>query len=318
MKKFMFAAMAALAITSCSQNEEMEGPKKAEIGFGTAAVTRGEVMVTDNFKTFTVFGYAHNDVPYGNEVTGTQLVDGVYINGPSWTENGGKTFYWPLTGKVTFFAYSPAVVQGNYVYTTGYPTVKYSIVNDIANQADFVVATLAEQTKESNLGKVSLSFKHALTQVVFKLKGEDSNVEYTITNLALKDIKNEGTFNYADNSWTVSTDPAKVTDYSMSLNKKMVGGDDNAVSLTAKEELLILMPQEVATTVEVTYSAKIKDTEIGISESTVKVANLNSTWEVGNKYVYTLVLKAGDKMDISGTVDTTWTPKDENIPTPSN
>lgn len=60
MKKILLAVTAALAITGCSQNEEFDSPsQKAEINFSTAAVTRATAMITDNFKQFKVYGYAH-------------------------------------------------------------------------------------------------------------------------------------------------------------------------------------------------------------------------------------------------------------------
>ena len=45
MKKILFAAVAALAITGCSQNEEIEkAAKTAEIGFNT--VVKAEALET--------------------------------------------------------------------------------------------------------------------------------------------------------------------------------------------------------------------------------------------------------------------------------
>lgn len=47
----------------------------------------------------------------------------------------------------------------------------------------------------TNVDGISLGFKHALTQIAFKLKGSDSNVNYTVTKLVLKGINNVGTYN---------------------------------------------------------------------------------------------------------------------------
>ena len=57
MKKILLAAVAALAIVGCSQNEEIEkAGEKAEINFGTVvkAGTKAAITETDNFATFTV------------------------------------------------------------------------------------------------------------------------------------------------------------------------------------------------------------------------------------------------------------------------
>ena len=48
MKKILFAAVAALAITGCSQNEEIEkAAKTAEIGFNTVVKTTTRVTPLD-------------------------------------------------------------------------------------------------------------------------------------------------------------------------------------------------------------------------------------------------------------------------------
>ena len=60
MKKILLAAVAALAIVGCSQNEEIEkAGEKAEINFTTIVgkTTRVTPMVTDNFATFKVNAY---------------------------------------------------------------------------------------------------------------------------------------------------------------------------------------------------------------------------------------------------------------------
>lgn len=71
MKKILFAAVAALAITGCSQNEEIEkAAKTAEIGFNSVVskTTRATSVNLDVLKTngFTV--YAYNT---GNDAIGT-------------------------------------------------------------------------------------------------------------------------------------------------------------------------------------------------------------------------------------------------------
>lgn len=64
MKKILLAAVAALAIVGCSQNEEIEkAGEKAEINFGTVvkAGTKAAITETDNFATFTVRAYKTED-----------------------------------------------------------------------------------------------------------------------------------------------------------------------------------------------------------------------------------------------------------------
>ena len=109
MKKILFAAVAALAITGCSQNEEIEkAAKTAEIGFNSVVskTTRATSVNLDVLKTngFTV--YAYNT---GNDVMGTGTLaknimdkEPIAWNGTdSWL--GSKTYYWPNSDKIQFF-----------------------------------------------------------------------------------------------------------------------------------------------------------------------------------------------------------------------
>lgn len=309
MKKIMFAAMAALAITSCSQNEEFDAQNgNAEISFNTA-VTRGTVLVTANFKQFKAYGYAHVADPSFTAATeGTEIMDGTFnLVTPNWTEADNKKFYWPLTEKVAFFGYS--LVEGaTYQYTSpGYPTVEYTVASDIVAQKDFVVAAVPDQSKAES---VALPFKHALTQVVFKLKGEDATVDYSVTKVVLKGIKYKGTYDYGAKTWTIASDAA---DYTIDLTATPVTfkGEADAIELSANDQLLILMPQVLnGATVEVTYSAK--KNEIPLFDSTHK-ANLVAAWAVGEKNTYTLALKAGDKINVTGALEDTWTSKESDL-----
>ena len=68
MKKILFAAVAALAITGCSQNEEIEkAAKTAEIGFNAIVknTTRAAVTNMGNLGNFKVHSY----------ITGKNLFD---------------------------------------------------------------------------------------------------------------------------------------------------------------------------------------------------------------------------------------------------
>lgn len=324
MKKILLAAMAALAITGCSQNEEFENAEQnAEIKIGTSVVTRAEPMVTANFKEFKAFGYSHTEAAYGASVKGTSILDGTFISEDqtNWTEKDSKKFYWPAEGYVTFFGYSPASLPNGSTYTYadagGYPTITYSVNNVITDQVDFLVAKLENETKTTNAGSVSLAFKHALTQVVFKLKGDDPNVIYNVTNIKFNALKTTGTYNYADNLWTPADTPT--ADYSIDLtaNNEFTGGDVNTITLEAKDQVMILMPQTVTdAVVEVTFSATKNNVEI--FKSGVKTAKLSGAWAAGEKYVYTLLLKAGDEIKVSGALEEAWTSRKDSANVETN
>ena len=98
MKKILLAAVAALAIVGCSQNEEIEkAGEKAEINFGTVvkAGTKAAITETDNFATFTVRAYKTEDkmvaAPALSSVFMNDLLVERTLPNTEWTHTG--TFY---------------------------------------------------------------------------------------------------------------------------------------------------------------------------------------------------------------------------------
>ena len=143
MKKILLAVTAALAITSCSQNEEFENVgQNAEISFGTIVrnSTRANILTTDNMQTFTVSGYQTDaEMAEGTKLT-TGFIDELKVEkkDAKWVYEG-DTFYWPYSGKVQFFGTSPA--QSLNINVAGYPTFDYTI-KDVSAQDDLVAANL--------------------------------------------------------------------------------------------------------------------------------------------------------------------------------
>lgn len=325
MKKVLLAIAAVATITSCSQNEEFENPaQKAEIGFNTAAVTRATAMITDNFKEFQVYGYAHSDT-FGNETEGTSLVNGYFKKDDSnkWNENESKKFYWPSSNNVTFFAYSPVPVAGdansNAVYSAptdgkGYPTIEYTVVDNIVNQEDFLIAQFTGDGNSNKAG-VSLGFKHALTQIAFKLKGSDTNVSYSVTKIVLEGIKNSGKYKWGGTSWEVLT-TSKAYTVTMTDEAIEFNGDAAATELTGNDKVLMLIPQAPSNAkIHVTYTAKGKaldgTTDIVYCNNETKSVEVPTTqWVAGNRIIFTIALSPGNTINISGSVDT-W--KDSEV-----
>lgn len=55
-------------------------------------------------------------------------------------------------------------------------------------------ATAKNQTKDTNAGKVSLVFKHILSQIAFKAKTQDVNTEVEIESIVIHNVISGGTF----------------------------------------------------------------------------------------------------------------------------
>ena len=205
MKKFFaLAAIAVLALASCSNNTlDPQSQKAREINFNTVAnkATRAPITGTTysyNCPAFGVFAYYlasgnwntasanSSAVSYMDNVT-VSFDDVIDIWKPS------STYYWPLQGKLTFIAYSPAVGQ------TGAPTSAtfsnagvltlsgFTVNSTVANQVDLLYSSInadkeaneapyVDAGNSKNSGEVTgvnIQFKHALSQVIFKAKAAD-------------------------------------------------------------------------------------------------------------------------------------------------
>ena len=307
MKKILLAAVAALAIVGCSQNEEIEkAGEKAEINFGTVvkAGTKAAITETDNFATFTVRAYKTEDkmvaAPALSSVFMNDLLVERTLPNTEWTHTG--TFYWPLSGYVQFFATSPKQALK---VTTGYPTFDYTIAT-ADKQVDLVAANVidAEKTKSA----VDLAFQHLLTQINFSIKGDTKDFTYTVTKLELKGAKDKSTFTFNGSeiigSWGTPEISAADVSYvydkaSLSVTPVTADPDKETAFEATGNALFMLMPQTLeGVTLEITYSAAPMSDLTAKTFDGVKTVNLTGTWGMGKSIRYTLKLTS-DAADIT-------------------
>lgn len=310
MKKILFAAVAALAIVGCTQNEEFDNlGNKAEIKVGTVVKATTKAAVTDNTALqgtgFTVYAYNTGEKTIDQVIAagdlGTPFMDGVlatYGNNV-WTLAGGP-HYWPLNSNVQFFAYATDAAATGYKIAVNeiFPSFTYTVDADAAKQKDFVVAKLTNQTKTS--GTVGLTFTHALTQVNFSAKGKNANLRYKITSIAIQGVANTGTYSFAgDGTWAATG--KEVYTYPTATNDVIQGADYKA--LDQKNGALMLMPQAMTADSKIKLSYTVytvatdgegNETETLIDEIKDALIELNGTaaWEAGKKVRYNLTLSS--------------------------
>lgn len=161
MKKSIFmVALAALAMTSCSQDEILE-VKKDAISFEVVSdnASRATVTTATTLESFKVYGYVTED---GEKKT--------YIDGLTTTKSGSKYtladgYYWP-SNAVDFYCISNADLS---LDDTNTLSAYYSVLND--HNDDLLYSVLKGQTKEGLTGGTApLNFRHALAMVQFQVK----------------------------------------------------------------------------------------------------------------------------------------------------
>ena len=254
MKKFfMFAAMASVALVSCVKNEPaMPVAQQDEISFESPlmAVPVRAVAEKTAFAQadkFTVWGY------FSATAYDDNLGD-IYMNDVDCVKNGDRTnwhaesgkYYWPANGYLNFVACAPN--DAAFAVQTNTPSVSatagvISIVNyevpATANE-DLLVSersynctkTLADANTTANPWNngATLTFKHVLSSIVFKVKSAEDYAGASpiatvlqVTGVKINGVNYKGNFNqiydtedlpqmdFTKDMWTEV--PADVTNY---------------------------------------------------------------------------------------------------------
>ena len=318
MKKVLLAIAAVATITSCSQSEDFENPgREAEISFNSVInkSTRAAIIENDKFESFTVSGYRTTDAM----TSGTQLtrgfMDDVAVSKAEggWSQVG--TFYWPATAYVSFFATSPK--QTLDITKAGFPKFNYT-VGETTTQVDLLAANLINQQKSDN--KVTLGFRHLLTQVNFSIKGE-KDFKYVISKLEVSGVSTSATYSFDGNTSTVgawenwgTADGAYTYDITEDPKEITVTDIASVTNLdVAETSLFMLVPQTLTESakVSITYYAIPKDKTDSLDKTfegtkTVELG-ISTKWEANKKVRYTLVLSSDAKsIEIGEPTVTAW------------
>ncbi len=161
-------------------------------GTRAAAVTTGAF-----YESFGVYGYAYKGADWESRSNVTTYFDKETAtnNNGLWTT--GQTRYWPgVSYRMYFFAYAPsdmaALSADNHT-----PVLEYTVPTDVTKQKDLVVAT--NDVPGNHNQSVAMPFRHILTAVKVKAA---KGMSGTVKKVALKNIKNSGTYTFGENLWT--------------------------------------------------------------------------------------------------------------------
>ena len=153
MKKFFFiAAMVSAALISCTKNEPAPSMEaQQEITFMTAPLTKAHSTFGES-NHFRTWAY-HDQADWSSLSTTAQLylggTDGLEIQkiGGVW-KNDTQSYYWPKTGKLTFYSYSlnssaTSLTDATVACTNaGITVTNYDIQKNL--DVDFLVADQAD------------------------------------------------------------------------------------------------------------------------------------------------------------------------------
>ena len=367
MKKFfIFAAMAGAALVGCTKNEPAADTDQQMITFAAPVVspnTKAATEVWNNYPTAKAYDFAvwakyyvdgsyeNNNYEKGTYTTwagGKTYMEEVVVSHNANTWAPAQNYYWPKNGSLTFIAYAPAS-KANYAEATatGITFTDYPVSTTPADQVDLLFSERTYNQQKSSMDEtagsnttgstpgvtedvykgVHISFKHALSSILFNIKTKE---DYEGTTITLKQIQvynavSQGSFNQnlADENgatttvpddkdatnpaaWTFAATPEK-SNYNVDINNTAgvvlstaayyPSTNSNTAPVAAaglRASDLILLPQDLeGVTLRIEYT--IKNSGAG-SEELSQIAELPldgktvSEWVMGKRYIYNITI----------------------------
>ena len=337
-KRLFFLPMVAIMMAACSSNETIEvNENKGDlISFRpiVKGVTRAADVNTDNLASFVV-----NAKKSGEETS--YFDNGVFNKSGSVFVSESK-YYWPASGSLDFYAYSPSGnAQVNY---SGYKTFTVTPSTTIADQVDFVFAATMNKSKEDyGASGVTLNFRHTGAKIACYVKNSSTTLKFDVYGWKVGYICPAATFTFSDantdgnndgsgttltpEQWGNRTDASIGTEYESTFSVNQIG-QSGATSLDGE---MILIPQAITAAsgyASASAGSNLNGTYIAVK---LKIRNNDSAgtiiaddgadgafwaiwpiggynWEPGKKYTYTIDLAGGgyyetNKADTDGNLD---------------
>ena len=309
---FVMAVTCLLAATSCSEDEVVGGNALSNneivptACMGEVATKAVETKIT-NLGKFTVNAFQTGEANYMNNVEYTTS-----DNGSSWTTAAGK-FFWPVEGDLHLYGYAPAEpgASGTFKIDKDAQTLTDFVpFETAAAQQDFVYAKSTGNNATNGTTGVELNFQHALTEI--SVAAKNSNTAYTVkvTGVKLGNVKTKGTFTFPSiansaASWTLSDASADVGSYEATWSTASVL-TSSVSTLDEANVAFMLLPQQLEKSDKASEKAylalKVNITMQGGKEIHDGWAyiGLNTNWEMGKHYTYTLDFSDGAGQDETG------------------
>ena len=265
---------------------------------GEQALTRATPVGKDNFyDKFHVLAYwSKNGAPIDQFYMNTNASNVAASVGTGAIWSTEQIYYWPgADHSFQFYAWAPTNASGLVTPTTPETkTLAYTVPEAAADQKDIVVATTNEIPGDNNAA-VPLSFKHICTAVRFAVGNQMQPGQ--IKSVALKGVKNAGTYDMAAGTWTL--DNTGTTNFSQDLDKSMNGNETDGTEITSPEGTFMMLPQTLpaGATVEVVF------VNANNQERTLTASIENTVWTMGTTVTYKLSITPEYEMSIDVPTD---------------
>ena len=356
MKKFLFIASALAIVAGCAKVTTVSTEEPQEIAFEAYTYGATKAPITDNsfptdwsMQVHAIYDGGVNDQYLGDKGT-IFTKDDAQVGDKNVWHDATTTRYWPLTGTLTFNAIAPVSNTPDEVNLT--PTensnfftydgvsksvtaIKATMDDNSTTQTDVLVAKTANSPKVES---VSMTFKHALAQVVVSAglaadAASGSNNEFTITvkqinlkntyqegNLTATQLQNNVVFGWETSDITPK-DEIEIFNGSRELSTNAVVFD--GVAANPGKAILVVPTLNDNVVLELVYDVTYPDPDNTTMEGVTGTIKLNtgkidehttlSTWTAGTKYTYNLTFNGPKEILIAPEVKP-WDDEEVTVP----
>ena len=342
--KLPIILLLALALASCTQNIKSLEVQDKLVFSAVASHSVKSIITTTNYPLDEPFVVEAVHYPSGDESAGGEsfmVMEPVRYNFNDALWRSDNEFFWPLKGKIVFYAGSPILPNVTVSPERGVEA-DWSIPDKEATQTDLCFARKVEDCN-AHPSVVPIVFNHALSQICFKARTvrnysssytEGNLVQANVINIVLDSVKlrgivSEGHFTQKPREWHYH--PKHTAEYTVYSGKEGLPLEVDRYDNPKLESLgtMLLIPQvlsdhaviqewhhaEVRTSVTDTSTGQIISDESYIVPRT-SIIPLNSRcerWIMDFKYTLRLALGIDQDASALTVAVTDWTETKEII-----
>lgn len=311
---YLLIAAAAMMASACTRTQADKPDNSIHFSAvaekSTKAIISGTTYPTD--ESFSVNAYADGTYTYFED-----NVASYSSTSALWETSTSE--YWPLSGSLDFVAYSPSSAQGISVSASGISAENYTITSGAQMTTDLCYASATVADCSNHPEYVSLTFSHALSQVVFRVKAASyyntsgRTVSISLNSLAMAGIYSVGDF--SDGTWE---NQESENTYSLSATPTSLTYDANNDPETIDVCSYLFIPQELGPSAELRVGYSVNQTvnsapyNLDNPPVSIPLGSTVTEWQPGKKYIYTISIGMDNLITFTASA-VGWQDENDNI-----
>lgn len=310
----LMAAAAAIMASACTKTQADKPDNSIHFSAVAAKSTRAIISGTTYpiDESFVVSAYVNGTDSYFEDNLAS------YSNASSLWETS-ESQYWPLSGSLDFVAYSPSSAQGISVSASGISADDYTILSGAQMTTDLCYATASVADCSNHPEYVSLTFSHALSQVVFRVKAASYyNTSGRTVSISLNSLAMAGIYSVGDLSDGTWENQESENTYSLSATPTPLTYDANNLPETIDICSYLFIPQVLGPNAELRVGYSVNQTvnsapyNLENPPVSIPLGSNVTEWQPGKKYIYTISIGMDNLITFTASA-VGWQDENDNI-----